>query len=134
VRDHEARIAAEAASRQALIEDLTVELAAAREEGERRARTAEDARAKTEAQLRKVLGDVSRIEGELGRLREVLTAALAPPAPVAAAPVPPPSSMVPHMGIVPKAAPPPLPADAVSSSTTSVAAMWGAKKKKIRLR
>jgi hypothetical protein len=126
-RDHETRLEHEATARQELIEDLTVELAGAREDGERRARSADEARAKTEALLRRTLADVTRIEGELTRMRETLAAALNAPTPVASAPVPPPASIVPAMSLVSRT-PPPVPSDAAT------AAAWGAKKRKIRLR
>lgn len=127
-REHEARIASEAAARQELIEDLTVELAAAREEGELRARAADEERTRMEAMLRKTLADVGRIESELARVREVLTAVLAPPAPMAASASPAtPSGAPPPTGA--GRVPPPVPSDA-----STVAAVWGTKRKKIRLR
>lgn len=125
-REHEARVAREATARQELIEDLTIELAAAREDGEMRARTADEQRASAETLLRRTLADVSRIEAELARVREILTATLAP-APTA--PVSTPPATEPRL-----VDPPETPAASPEAAATSVTAVWGSRRKKIRLR
>ena len=117
--EQEARLAAESEMRQQLIEELTIELASAREEGERTARDAERRRAATEQQLRWALGEVDRLSNELGRVREVLVAHLTPaPTPTIEAP--------------------PIPAEALVTSTmlaTPLSSMaQAARRKRIRLR
>lgn len=115
--EQDARLAAESEMRQQLIEELTIELASAREEGERVARLAERRRVASEDKLRWALGEVDRMSAELARVREVLQEHLTPP--VEAAPV----------------APPPLPADALAVlATPAAAASFAARKKRIRLR
>ena len=73
-RDAEARITADARARQELIEDLTIELAAAREEGERRALDADKRRVLAEDKLVAVLHDVVRLESECARIRSAISA------------------------------------------------------------
>lgn len=121
--EQEARLAAESEMRQQLIEELTIELASAREEGETTARNAERRRRATEEKLRWALGEVDRIGTELARIREVLVAFLAPPdAPAAAA------------------EPPTIPADALVTSvawagtSSASASAFAARRKRIRLR
>ena len=142
-RDYEARLANEAASRQELIHELTFELAAAREEGERRAQEADKRRLVVEQHLAGALSEIGRIEGEVQRLKDTLLKALpqavvAPAAPVAASASTPP---VASQQVAPQptpAQPPPLPADAYVSPGPSAAvaayAPANLKKKKIRLR
>lgn len=118
--EQEARLAAESEMRQQLIEELTIELASAREEGENTARAAERRRAAAEQQLRWALGEVDRLGGELARVREVLVAFLSP--------VPAPASMVEA---------PPIPADALVTSTspaTPASGVQALRRKRIRLR
>lgn len=121
--EQEARLAAESEMRQQLIEELTLELAAAREEGETTARNAERRRVASEDKLRWALGEIDRMGNELARIREVLQAHLAPPADTA-----PPAAAT---------EPPALPADALVTSSTAtgtVAAAFASRKKRIRLR
>lgn len=133
--EQEARLAAESEMRQQLIEELTIELASAREEGENVARAAERRRLASEDKLRFALGEIDRMAAELSSLREVLQAHLAPPAPAAAAPTAQLGDT--PLGVVPLGGgPPALPADALVTSVTSVTAAAGfaSRKKKIRLR
>lgn len=133
--EQEARLAAESEMRQQLIEELTIELASAREEGENVARAAERRRLASEDKLRFALGEIDRMAAELSRLREVLQAHLAPPASAAAAPTAPLGGT--PLGVVPLGGEPPaLPADSLVTSVTSVTAAAGfaSRKKKIRLR
>lgn len=116
--EQEARLAAESEMRQQLIEELTIELASAREEGENTARSAERRRVAAEQQLRWALGELDRLGSELARVREVLVAFLAPP----------PASMVEA---------PPIPAEALVTSTSlasSAGGMQALRRKRIRLR
>lgn len=117
--EHEAQLQKDGASRQELITDLTFELAAAREEGEMRARAAEAKRTSLEAELRTALAAIDRIDAEVQRVKLALADALSPTdtniastpaAPTAHGPTPAPVSTV--------GAPAPAPA----STTTS--AMW----------
>lgn len=132
-QEHEAQLKNDGASRQELITDLTYELAAAREEGEMRARGAEAKRIGLEGELRTALQAIDRIDAEVQRVKLALADALSPtdtnvaadvpagaqaPAPVSAVsnampspaqPAPPPSS-----GPMPSAARP-------SGMTTSAA-------------
>jgi hypothetical protein len=82
-RDHAQRIAVEAESRQELIHELTYELAAAREEGEQRARDAERRTHAITETLRTTLARISELEAGAAALRQSIEAALAVPAPVA---------------------------------------------------
>lgn len=120
--EQDARLAAEGEMRQQLIEELTLELAAAREEGETTARNAEHRRVASEDKLRWALGEIDRMGHELARIREVLQAHLAPPADTA----PPAAANL----------PPALPADALVSSSVPIgaAATMAARRKRIRLR
>lgn len=117
--EQEARLAAESEMRQQLIEELTIELASAREDGERTARDAERRRVATEQQLRWALGEVDRIGGELARVRDVLVAYLTPPA-------------------APTVEAPPIPAEALVTSsvpaTATASAVLAVRRKRIRLR
>jgi hypothetical protein len=132
---------AEARQRQDLIQELTIELAGAREEGERRAIDAEKRRMAAEGALLSLRNDVMRVEGELARIRGVIDAVLAIPQPAApavnaatGAPLPTglPSSLIVDDAVVDAApAPPPLPADAAAPAATPAAP---ARKRKIRLR
>ncbi len=119
--EQDARLAAESMMRQQLIEELTIELAAAREEGELVARAAERRRIDAEHQARWALGELDRLGGELARVRDALRAFLTPPA--AAAP------------LIPAEAPA-IPAEALvtSTATASPLAAHGARRKRIRLR
>jgi hypothetical protein len=118
--EQEARLAAESEMRQQLIEELTIELASAREEGERTARDADRRRLVSEDKLRWALGEIDRMSGELARVREVLQAHLAPPPPTVE--------------------PLDVPAEALVTSSVSVvsaaltSAAFAARKKRIRLR
>lgn len=118
--EQDTRLAAQTEMRQQLIEELTIELASAREEGEHTARDAERRRVASEDKLRWALGEVDRLVGELARVREVLVAHLTP----AATPV--------------ATEPPALPADALVTSTSPATAAMSsalaARRKKIRLR
>ena len=78
-RAHAQQLATDAGARQQLIEELTIELAAARELGEVRATDAERARAVAERQLAQVRVDVARVEAELGRIRSVLDVVVSAP-------------------------------------------------------
>jgi len=120
--DQEARLCAESEMRQQLIEELTIELASAREDGENVARAADRRRLASEDKLRWALGEVDRMSVELARVREVLHAHLAPPL----------ASAAPSIA----SEPPALPADELVTSTVPVSAVAGfaARKKKIRLR
>ncbi len=118
--EQDTRLAAQTEMRQQLIEELTIELASAREEGECIARDAERRRVASQDKLRWALGEVDRLVGELARVREVLVAHLTPDAtPVATEP-------------------PALPADALVTSTSPATAAMSsalaARRKKIRLR
>lgn len=119
--EQDARLAAEGMMRQELIEELTIELAAAREEGERVARDADRRRVEAEHQARWALGELDRLGGELARVRETLRAFLAPPNTTTTT-----------------TQPPALPAEALVVPTTpptsSAAAAFGARRKRIRLR
>jgi hypothetical protein len=76
---HEAKLKENGSSRQELIEDLTIELAAAREDGERRAQEAEQRRLRAESALFRVSDDVARLEAEIARLKQSIRNALAQP-------------------------------------------------------
>jgi hypothetical protein len=136
-RDYDQRAQLEAASRQELIYELTFELAAAREEGERRAQEADKRRLVVEAQLHASLSELGRIEADVQRLKATLTAAIAPTVPATPIAVPQPAVPQPAASIVPQptsfAAPPALPADAQVLSP-GLQAFAGVRKKKIRLR
>ncbi len=121
---HEQQIATDAKMRQDLIEELTIELADAREDGERHAVESDRRRAIAEAnlhiaqnehraQLEALRDDVARSEAELARIRATLDAALAPvepaPAPLEVQPATPAS---PQQALPRTATPPPVPADA----------------------
>ncbi len=125
--EQEARLAAESEMRQQLIEELTIELASAREEGENVARGAERRRVASEEKLRWALGEIDRMGVELMRVREVLVEHLRlgqpPPATSAA-------SSAPRA----VAEPPALPADALLTSEPVAAARFASRRKKIRLR
>lgn len=118
--EQEARLAAESEMRQQLIEELTIELASAREEGETTARNAERRRRASEEKLRWALGEIDRLGSEVARIREVLLQHLSLPTPVA------------------DAGPPAIPADAlvtsVASAASSSASALAARRKRIRLR
>jgi hypothetical protein len=77
-QEHEAQLKKDGASRQELITDLTYELAAAREEGEMRARGAEAKRMSLESELRTALEAIDRIEAEVQRVKLALADALSP--------------------------------------------------------
>src|SRR5688500_20215607 len=93
-RKLEEQLKTDGRARQELIEDLTVELATAREEGERRANAAEEA-------LAAILSDVARIETELSRIRASVALGAAPrtpgppPATITAATMPPAAATLP---------------------------------------
>jgi hypothetical protein len=135
---HDMQVAGEAQARQDLIEDLTIELASAREEGERTAREANARRVAAEAKLAQVRNDVARVEAEVARIREVLDDVLSAPAPLA--PVAPVATV---MRSVTRALPPPVAAPAQTSGLPRTitpppvpfdAKDLGAKKRRIRLR
>jgi hypothetical protein len=131
---HEMQIASDAKARQDLIEDLTIELASAREEGENVAREANARRIAAETQLAQVRNDVARVEADVARIRQVLDDALTAPV---AVPPPPPAARsfaapahapahAPAQGLPRTSTPPPVPLDARSSDAN--------KKRRIRLR
>lgn len=126
-RDYEQRLQNEASSRQDLIHELTFELAAAREDGERRAQEADKRRLVVEQQLESALAEIGRIESDVQRLKDTLTRALVVRAPAPAA-VPVSASLS-----SPPRTPPPVPADEGGPSA-SLAVYAPMKKKKIRLR
>lgn len=133
----------QSAARQELIQELTIELAGAREDAERRAADAEQ-------RLAFVRNEIARVEGEVGRLRGSLDEALVVAkarAPALTMESPLPTGMPAGMFVdAPAGAPPPVPVDAgdvVSSSTTNPAdaqppstsgPVPAAKKRRIRLR
>ncbi len=85
------QLANEARARQELIEALSFELAAAREEGELKAMDADRRRIAVESKLHAALQEVERIEQALSQVKETLVEALAPgasrpPAPVVTQP------------------------------------------------
>jgi hypothetical protein len=154
-RDYESRLQNEATSRQELIHELTFELAAAREDGERRAQEADKRRLVVEQQLHSALTEISRVEGDVQRLKEGLMKALdvkpapavAPLAPVTSSPPAPahsapaysapaygaPAYASPTPSATSRPTPPPMPPEEGGMSA-SLAAFAPGKKKKIRLR
>ena len=149
--EYEARIAGmkrdndeQVSARQELIQELTIELAGAREEAERRATDAE-------RRLAFVRDEIARIEGELTRLRGSLDEAAAvakarAPALTLESPLPtgmPAGMFVDNVDVVVDSGPPPIPLDgtaadanaaAAAATATTSGAVPAAKKRRIRLR
>lgn len=131
---HEVQLKNDGASRQELITDLTYELAAAREEGEMRARGAEAKRMSLEGELRLALEAIDRIDAEVQRVKLALADALSPTdtnvAANAPAQTPAPVSAV-SGGAMPSPAQPapptssgPVPTTTRPAEMTSTAANW----------
>ena len=134
--DNALRASSDARARQELIEDLTHELAAAREEGELHARDADKRRDAAEArllwaaeQLQRLAQQVDQLQGELARTAAVLNDGLASVLAPAAVPAPAVQAALPPVAVLRAAN-----GDRALAQTSPPTADAYGKRRKIRLR